>query len=399
MDWSPQQTDAIGKAQSWLNSSSSDQIFRLFGYAGTGKTTLLRHLVEGVKGSILYGAYTGKAAHVMRKNGIPASTIHQMIYNVEPPNAAEFSRLKQELKSVSDPEETAKLRELIRELSQPSFNVNMDSAAAGARLIVLDEVSMVYEEMAKDLLGFDVPILVLGDPGQLPPVKGTGYFTEAQPDVMLTEIHRQAADNPIIKLATMARKGQSIDYGEYGDSSVIRRYDWIKERAMRADQVLTGKNATRRTLNLKLRGLHRHTDELPEVGEKLICLKNIHDKGLLNGMQCHVVEVGEDLGISVALKLEMENGRELELVVTKAHFEEYYNRGAVEDYNTNYPYWMRKHHAEFDYGYAITVHKSQGSQWDHVTLVDDRFGRDPETRNRWLYTAITRAAETITIVR
>ena len=66
---------------------------------------------------------------------------------------------------------------------------------------------MVDEDLGRDLLSFGKPVLVLGDPAQLPPVKGGGFFTEAEPDVMLTEVHRQAADNPIIRAvhATSAR--------------------------------------------------------------------------------------------------------------------------------------------------------------------------------------------------
>ena len=74
---------------------------------------------------------------------------------------------------------------------------------------------MVGPEMAADLLAFGKPILVLGDPGQLPPIKGTGAFTEVVPDIMLTEIHRQAGESAIIRLATMARQGIDIPPGEH----------------------------------------------------------------------------------------------------------------------------------------------------------------------------------------
>jgi len=82
-----------------------------------------------------------------------------------------------------------------------------------------------------------------------------------------------------------------------------------------------------------------------------------------------------------------------------AHFDEYDNEGALEELDDKYPYWVRKGTVEFDYAYAITVHKAQGSQWDHVTVFDDGFGRDVDTRKRWLYTALTRAVETLTLIR
>ena len=107
-------------------------------------------------------------------------------------------------------------------MKKPRFALNPQSDAADARLIVLDEVSMVGEEMARDLMSFGKPILVLGDPGQLPPIKGEGAFTSDAPDVMLTEIHRQAAESAIIRLATMARQGEPIGFGEY-DTLRLRR--------------------------------------------------------------------------------------------------------------------------------------------------------------------------------
>ncbi len=394
MEWSPQQVEAIALVREWL-AAGDPQVFRLFGYAGTGKTTIIRHIVEEEKGLILFAAFTGKAASVMRKHGIPASTIHQMIYNFEQPDTTEYRALQKEFKESP----TDKLRDRLRELRQPRFVLNWDSNAAASRLIVLDEVSMVYEEMGRDLESFDVPILVLGDPGQLPPIKGTGYFTDRGPSIMLTEIHRQAEGNPIITLATKTRRGQPIPVGKYGSSRIIERRDWNAEEALAADQILVGKHRTRRAINGRVRRLKGFDDIYPVVGEKLICLRNDHKKGLLNGVTAKVLEVAEPEAYSILVKLEMEDGREVECEILRAHFDEYEQEGAIEEFETTYPFWVRKNVAEFDFGYAITVHKAQGSQWDHVTLVDDRFGRDPETRQRWLYTAITRAAETITIVR
>ena len=113
------------------------------------------------------------------------------------------------------------MRQALAQMKKPRFALNPQSDAADAKLIVLDEVSMVGEEMARDLMSFGKPILVLGDPGQLPPIKGEGAFTRDAPDVMLTEIHRQAAESAIIRLATMARQGEPIGFGEY-DRSVAK---------------------------------------------------------------------------------------------------------------------------------------------------------------------------------
>ena len=192
--WSPEQGAALDQVGRWLKRGDAP-LFRLFGYAGVGKTTLARHVAEHASGKAAFAAYTGKAALVLRSRGCAgATTIHSLIYNAgEGKDGA------------------------------PTFTLNKDGPASRASLIVIDECSMVDEELGRDLLSFGKPILVLGDPAQLPPVKGGGFFTEAEPDVMLTHIHRQAADNAIIQLSQTIRDGGEIGYGDYGDARVVRR--------------------------------------------------------------------------------------------------------------------------------------------------------------------------------
>jgi exodeoxyribonuclease-5 len=128
----------------------------------------------------------------------------------------------------------------------PTFTLNADGPASKAGLIVIDECSMVDPELGRDLLAFGKPILVLGDPFQLPPVKGGGYFTDGEPDVMLTHIHRQAQDNPIVRLSEIVRSGGELSLGEYGESRVIPRAALDSAQVLSADQVLVGVNRTRR---------------------------------------------------------------------------------------------------------------------------------------------------------
>ena len=137
----------------------------------------------------------------------------------------------------------------------PTFTLNHDGPASRAALIVIDECSMVDAELGRDLLSFGKPILVLGDPAQLPPVKGGGFFTEAEPDVMLTTIHRQAQDDPIIRLSEIVRSGGEIAYGQYGESRVIRRDEIDAADVLAADQILLGVNRTRRLYNQRIRQL------------------------------------------------------------------------------------------------------------------------------------------------
>lgn len=375
MQFSPQQDGALQAVSRWLKAGDS-QIFRLFGYAGTGKTTLARHFAENVDGDVQFAAFTGKAAQVLRSKGASnARTIHSLIYR---PRGEE---------EVSD-EKTG------RTSMSPTFSLNRQSPIAKAKLVIIDECSMVDEELGRDLMGFGTPILVLGDPGQLPPISGGGFFTEHEPDCLLTEIHRQARDNPIIRMALDVREGRELMYGDYGTAAVIAKTDVTQDLVLEADQVLVGINRTRRRYNQRLRELKGFDADYPQAGDKLVCLRNDPAKGLLNGSLWKVMTSSKETtkpGINLLVTPEDdEPGRGVaKIKLLKAQF---------EDPDADIPWQMKKRYDDFDYGYALTVHKAQGSQWDNIVLFDESFAfRD--TRERWLYTAITRAAERLTIVR
>jgi exodeoxyribonuclease-5 len=361
MEWSPQQDDALVAVRKWLK-RGKPQVFRLFGYAGTGKTTLARQIADDVDGEVIFGAYTGKAALVMRSRGcVEARTIHSMIYR---------------------PKEV--------ESEEPTFVLNDESPANGAALIIIDECSMVDEELGRDLLSFGRPVLVLGDPAQLPPVKGGGYFTETEPDIMLTEVHRQAADNPIVRMSMIVREGGRLQPGTYGESRVISRGDIDAMAVTRADQTLVGMNKTRRNYNKRMRELFGHKSPLPEVDDKLVCLRNDRKKGLLNGGLWIVKSLQPQRKNKMRMMVvpEDDQGKKpLRINVLPAFFES----------DDEIPFALRKTSDEFDYGYALTVHKAQGSQWDDVVLFDESFAFR-EHRHRWLYTGITRASQRLTIV-
>ena len=362
MTWSPQQDAALRAVADWLRRGDRP-VFRLFGYAGTGKTTLAKHIAENVDGDVAFGAYTGKAALVLRTKGCAeASTIHSMIYR---------SRESDE--------------------NGPQFVLNRQSPASKADLIIIDECSMVDEELGRDLLSFGQPVLVLGDPAQLPPVKGGGFFTEGEPDVMLTEVHRQAKDNPIIHLSMQVREGGRLEPGTYGESRIIRRREIDANAVTAADQVLVGLNKTRRLYNTRLRELNGYRDPMPAAGEKLVCLRNDKTKGLLNGGTWSIQAlrgIRNDFIRMDVLPDDDARRRSVEVAVHKAFFE-----GTEEEV----PFVLRKESDEFTYGYALTVHKAQGSQWDDLVLFDESYAFR-EHRSRWLYTALTRAAETVTVV-
>lgn len=362
MEWSQQQADALKAVGKWLNDKRGPQVFRLFGYAGSGKTTLAQHIAAGVDGAVQFAAFTGKAALVLRKKGCAdASTIHSLIYKVE------------------DDDDGA----------DPVFTLNPDSMVRFAKLVIIDEVSMVDEELGRDLLSYGTKILVLGDPAQLPPVKGDGFFINDAPDFMLTDIHRQAAENPIIWMSMEVREGRRLVLGDYGDSQVIRRAQVGQKMVLCADQVLCGMNKTRQSLNMRIRQLKGIDSAMPVHGDRLVCLKNNREKGLLNGSlwTANAVTLVHD---RVSMTVKSLDGMEDpgEVSVRNEFF-----RGTEKDLQ----WYERKHTDEFCFGYALTVHKAQGSQFDDVMVFDER-SVFRETRSNHLYTAITRAAERITIV-
>jgi exodeoxyribonuclease-5 len=363
LKWSPQQDAALAAVAAWLKARDKP-VFRLFGYAGTGKTTLARHIAEGVGRGVSFAAFTGKAAHVMRGKGcVGASTIHSLIYR---------SRGEDE--------------------NGPTFALNDDSSAGKVGLIVIDECSMVDEEIGRDLLSFGTPVLVLGDPAQLPPISGGGFFTAAEPDVMLTEVHRQAAENPIVRMAMTVREGGSLELGIYGESSVIHRSDIDQAQILAADQVLVGRNATRRSYNARIRELLGRPGPVPVADDTLVCLRNDRKRGLLNGSLWTVATIKRPRKSLLRYDLASADGatgKPAKVSINPAFFD-----GTADALS-----WPeRKRSDEFDFGYVLTVHKAQGSQWDDVVLFDESFAFR-EHRARWLYTGITHAAQRVTVVR
>ena len=367
--FSPHQDSALKAVSDWLKAkpgqNGTPQVFRLFGYAGTGKTTLARHIAEGVDGEVKFAAFTGKAALVMRNKGCDdASTIHSLIYRA---------------------------RESGEE--QPNFELWDDAPASKAKLIIIDECSMVDADLGRDLLSFDCPLLVLGDPAQLPPVQGGGFFTESEPDVMLTEVHRQAKDDPIVRMSMDVREGNTLDIGRYGESEVVERRELDPSRVMEADQVLVGRNATRRAYNNRFRQRLDIEDALPVAGDKLVCLRNNRKKGLFNGGLWRVKSRNTSRSKSRILSMRLSPDEDFGHKVTKVSVRADCFEGGIEQIGWE----QRKPYDEFDYGYVLTVHKSQGSQWDDVVLFDESFAFQ-EARARWLYTGITRAAKRLSIV-
>jgi exodeoxyribonuclease-5 len=195
----------------------------------------------------------------------------------------------------------------------------------------------------------------------------------------------------------LVREGLRLEPGRYGDSEVVLREDSDPDRVQEADQILVGRNNTRRAYNTRLRERLGREEGLPVATDKLVCLRNNRKKGLFNGGLWTVKEraAGKSKSI-ITMRIVPDadlTGAALGVKAVKVSVRRECFLGGIEDFE-----WQdRKKYDEFDYGYVLTVHKAQGSQWDDVVLFDESFAF-PDSRARWLYTGITRAAKKLTIV-
>jgi exodeoxyribonuclease V len=396
----PEQVKAVEAVQGWfMHSGARQKPFRLFGPAGTGKTTLAKHLPAALGANVVFGAYTGKAAHVLRRKGVPADTIHSSIYMLDQQmklrarrweamrELAELEAVPGMAPSMQAAQDDVRM-ELVREIEQieiqlrrPAFTLNEMSPWSMADLIVLDEVSMVNERMAADIESFGVPVLVLGDPAQLPPIEGGGHYTAAEPDVLLTQVHRQALESPVLKLATDIRLG--LPWRKH-----LVKVDLAE--AMQADQVLCWKNSTRWSLVTAMRKKLGRPQGIPVPGDRVMCLVNNKDIGVLNGQQYEVLGVKDGV-----LTLRDDDGQEREIAARMEAF-----KGLEQEQAEKRAGAWRGEEGCFTFANAITCHKAQGSEWPHVYVVDQTHQMTRSTtaeRRAWAYTSVTRASERVTI--
>jgi exodeoxyribonuclease-5 len=336
-----------------INGKTDTQTLVCHGVAGTGKTTVATALAREFPAAKLC-AYTGKAASVLRtKSGLKACTVHSLFYKLID-------------KGIN---EKTKKRILYFQ------RIHAEGGMAG-KVIVLDECSLIDRKTANDLLQSGAKIIAVGDPGQLPPVHGAQFFSQA--DVTLQTIHRQALDSPILRQAHSVR--ETGRYEADGDEfQVVRKA--TDEEMMAADAILCWRNVTRHKINTRMRQLLGFHLPYPMIGETVLCLKNSHQYGIFNGVTYELARSFEPDDGAICLLID---GVEVE--VPKCVFVE--KGGSLDDYDDD------DFTSAFDYGYALTVHKAQGSEWDKVLLIDENHKHD---RRRWAYTAITRAAKSIIV--
>lgn len=353
------------------------QWYSYTGAAGTGKTTVIRAFIEelGIDRYIAC-AYVGKAVSVLSRQGLPASTIHSMIYNVMwLPDVGPDGEIIYKADGKMKMHVEFALKERIR---------------GDPQLIIVDEATMVNDTMAEDILSFGIPTVFIGDMNQLPPVFGVSSVM-LSPDYRLTKIMRQAENDPIVYIANQILKREPIPFGYYGKTSVRRSID-LGDNFRDYDMIITPLNSIRDDINnyIRRKVLHIKSD-LPVIGDKLICRQNDWDRSVEGNLYLTTGLVGEVTNINRSLAgdkymnidflPDIANDEFFNLMLDVSYIRKSYDERKLHGFSA---------YEKFEYAYACTVHMVQGSQYDRVLYID-RWFHDAETTRKMRYTAVTRA--------
>lgn len=395
--------------------------FRLFGPAGTGKTTMAKSIPDALGTTARFMTFTGKAAHVLQRKGVRgAKTIHSSIYYPTSDDEA-----KRELAAKRDRRDDLEdyisrgeleavdgvadeLRDLHKEIAdlearskRMKWEWNPEAFMEDMPgLLILDEVSMVNGKLADDIERYEIPVLVLGDPAQLPPVEGGGHYINGTPDFMLEEIHRQALESPVLALATGIRLSQGPLLG-------ITAKDMERPSvaaAMEHDQVICWSNKRRWAMTTVMRRKWGRPEGIPVEGDRIMCLSNNRDLAVFNGQQFTVMD-SRPTPMGPTLTLQDDDGH----TRTIPCYGEGFAGLEAERQIKNSGSGIKGPRMLATFGQVITCHKSQGSEWESVYVVNElpnmmaMTGRHEGAKaaeaqaRRWLYTAVTRASERVTI--
>ena len=369
------------------------------GYAGTGKSTLVKFIIAALKEDginpdtdVVYTSFTGKATQVLQKKGNKnVSTLHKLLFEHFPRSDGTFYR-------------------------RPVPFIPY-------KIVIVDECSMVPKDLLKRLASYKVHIICLGDPGQLPPInKDDDNHLLDCPHVFLDEIMRQEEQSEIIKLTMDIRAGKPLNHYQGKEVQILDAEELTTGMLLWADQIICSTNATRVALNNQIRELLGRSDK-PEDGDKVICLRNYWETvsedgqplvngtigylsdsfnsylripayitgGRINQIETVMANFKSDDGITNFSNLSMDKRMILEGEPT-LNFKESFKLSKNIKFVNSIP-------LSFTYGYAITGHKSQGSEWDNVLVIEEGFPFDKEEHKRWLYTVATRAAKKLVIIR
>jgi exodeoxyribonuclease-5 len=379
IDLSKDQEKALRLFKAFLNNARQE--FVLCGAAGTGKSTIIKEMTRGMK--VSYAAPTGKAAKVIsRKMGgeVEVKTLHSLF--MKPIGKPEVEKAKKELYfaqqqgSADIHSKELRLKEMKKRYPGTKFVERDDLPTIS--LLICDEASMVDHKMMAIAKRACEKILWIGDHAQLPPVRGNNNIINVErADAVLEQIHRQAADSDVIKWATEIR--------EDGDAKECRiTNEEFKKRFKDGSQVLVGTHVTRAMVTAKKRKTKGiNILSMPREGEPLMVLKNDHELGVMNGEVLTCLSFDElSNGYRVLMSSEDDtNGDVIEMAISHEEFE------SIED-------MTEKGDFKLGFGYTMTVHKSQGSEWDDVLVLDDWAKFSSNYRN-WLYTGVTRASKRV----
>lgn len=362
------------------------------GYAGTGKSTLVKFIISALNlqpEDVAYVTFTGKAASVLRHKGCPnAMTAHKLLY---------FSKRMPNGRFVFKP--------------RPSLEGNYS-------LIVVDEISMLPNDLWELLLSHKKHVIALGDPFQIPPIdKKADNHVLDKPHIFLDEIMRQATESEIIRLTMDIRDYKAPEYFKGEEIQVLRPHEVVDGMYHWADQIICATNRKRHEINNYMRQAAGRGIE-PESGDKIICCRNCWDKvdmtgdnALVNGTIGTLGEFAAGFQSYPIFGFPEVPVMHAQILTTDGVFEE-----VVMDYQAlkegkpfltseqAYQIYRRPdlknlEPVEFNYGYAITGHRAQGSEWDKILVFEEKFPFDKEEHARWLYTAATRASEKLVLVR
>jgi exodeoxyribonuclease-5 len=430
-----------------------DQVMAITGKAGSGKTLLLAELYQALEKAgvaIVSGDYepkkkgdrrtlailapTNKAASVLRLRGVPATTIHRILYT--PVYDPEYERIADWLAGNGERPEIEGLTELALDRALAFYEVNKSIpgalAAAGLRgsdfitgwkrreepldLGFVDEASMLDDKQFEDLKEIFPTLLLFGDPAQLAPVNQSGTMVfEKLPErrvLNLNRIYRQEADNPILDLAhALADPALQFEDFERMVEEAARRDErviWgqrVEVDLMARSPVLVWRNVTRIRLINAFRAVHGAPEDALLPGEPLICdgielpLKHrkrrldLEARGLIKGAQVVFLGEGRKPGFSRLHVMGAEDPQVSAASIVK-----------IEKPDEEEPFipFAARMGATFLHGAAVTIHKAQGSQWENVQVFAPdlyaaaRMGRTEAGQPLWkrlAYVAITRAQE------